>query len=54
MRFVPDESSRIVVRHSNRDVLVNEPLASPLVESRMRVLAQFYDDLPAADGHQPG
>jgi len=39
---------RIVVRERHKDVLVYEPMASPLVQRRLRLLAQMYDATSAS------
>jgi len=44
---------RIVVRDSGRDVVVYEPMASPLVQSRINLLTRFYGDPPVSDRRPP-
>jgi hypothetical protein len=48
------QSYRVAVREGDRDVLVYEPMASPLVRSRLRLLTPLYDALTNPTRQSPG
>jgi hypothetical protein len=41
------QTYRIVLRERDKDVFVYEPMASPLVQRRLRLLTSMYEQPPA-------